>query len=222
MTLSTLDARTALVLIDLQAGTVARPTVPHPAAEVVVRGRELADAFRGYGLPVVLVNVVDGAPGRTELDLAGDDDDDTSDSGNTADSGDTAEPVDAADDANPENAETSEDADAWSAIVPGVGAVPSDLRVSKRSWGAFHGTDLDTLLRRRGVTHIVLAGLMTSIGVETTARDAYAHGYHVTLATDAMADWTIEAHERSVELVFPRLGERGRAAEIVALLDRTR
>ena len=72
------------------------------------------------------------------------------------------------------------------------------------------------------MTQIVLGGLMTSIGVETTAREAYAHGYHVTLATDAMADWTAEAHGRSVELVFPRLGERGTTAEVVELLDRTR
>jgi nicotinamidase-related amidase len=202
MTLSTLDPHTALVLIDLQVGTVARPTVPHPADQVVERGRGLADAFRAHGLPVVLVNVVDGAPGRTELDLI---------AAQEADEDNTEE----------DTAEEEGPAD-WADIVAELGVQPSDLRVSKRSWGAFHETDLDTLLRRRGVTQVVLGGLMTSIGVETTAREAYAHGYHVTLATDAMADWTAEAHGRSVELVFPRLGERGTAAEIVELLDRTR
>lgn len=208
MTLTTLDANTALVLIDLQAGIVARPTAPHSGAEVVERGRELAEAFRKHGLPVVLVNVVDGAPGRTELDQKAADDVAEEAAEDTADATESVE-----EDAEPE---------AWDVIVAELGAQPSDLRVSKRSWGAFHDTGLDTLLRRRGVTQIVLGGLMTSIGVETTAREAYARGYHVTVATDAMADWTAEAHERSVALVFPRLGERGTAADIAELLDRTR
>jgi nicotinamidase-related amidase len=65
MPLTTLDPKTALVVIDLQKGIVALPTV-HPAADVIARSRALADAFRARGLPVVLVNVAGGAPGRTE------------------------------------------------------------------------------------------------------------------------------------------------------------
>ena len=63
MPLTTLDPATAL--IDLQKGIVALPTV-HPAADVISRSRALADAFRARGMPVVLVNVDGGAPGRTE------------------------------------------------------------------------------------------------------------------------------------------------------------
>ncbi|MFG3206511.1 isochorismatase family protein [Streptomyces sp. NPDC048192] len=62
MPITTLDSRTALVVIDLQAGSVGVDMAPHSAADVVARSARLADAFRGHGLPVVLVNVA-AAPG---------------------------------------------------------------------------------------------------------------------------------------------------------------
>lgn len=65
MPLTTLDPNTAVVIIDLQKGIVAMPTV-HPTVDVIARSRALADAFRARGLPVVLVNVEGTAPGRTE------------------------------------------------------------------------------------------------------------------------------------------------------------
>ncbi|GAA3366521.1 hypothetical protein GCM10020366_70460 [Saccharopolyspora gregorii] len=94
--------------------------------------------------------------------------------------------------------------------------------VTKRNWGAFHGTDLDVQLRRRGVTQIVLGGIATSLGVESTARAAHEHGYHVTLATDAMTDLDAEAHRNSLERIFPRLGETGTTDEVVDLFESTR
>ncbi|MGP9022651.1 hydrolase [Streptomyces sp. BR1] len=193
MALTTLDARTALVVIDLQKGIVAAPTTPHTGPEVVARAAELAAAFRSFGLPVVLVRVTfaadgsDAVPGRTEASHGGA--------------------------GRPEG---------WDVIVDEMSGHPEDIRVTKRNWGAFHGTDLDLQLRRRGVTQIVLAGIATSIGVESTARAAHEHGYHVTLATDAMADMDAEAHRNSVERIFPRLGESGTTAEIAALLAKTR
>ena len=93
-----------------------------------------------------------------------------------------------------------------------------DAVVTKHNWGAFHGTDLDVQLRRRGVTQIVLTGIATSIGVESTARAAYEHGYHVTVVTDAVGDRSLEAHENSVSHIFPRLGETGTTDEVLALL----
>jgi nicotinamidase-related amidase len=66
---------------------------------------------------------------------------------------------------------------------------------------------------------VVIAGVATSIGVEATARHAYALGFNVALATDAMTDAAAEAHAGSVARVFPRLGETGTAQEIIALLD---
>jgi nicotinamidase-related amidase len=190
MTLTTLDDRSALVLIDLQNGIVAAPTIPYSGPEVVARAVELANAFHAHGGPVVLVRVTaaadgaDSAPGRTERPRRG---------------------------APPEG---------WDVIVDELAPQPGDITVTKRNWGAFYGTDLDLHLRRRGVTQIVLAGVATSIGVESTARAAYEHGYHVTLATDAMADLDAEAHRNSIERIFPRLGETGTTAEIIELLEK--
>ena len=65
VTVTIIDPDTALVVIDLQQGIVSLPTV-HPIADVLKHARALADAFRRHRLPVVLVNVEAGAPGRTE------------------------------------------------------------------------------------------------------------------------------------------------------------
>ncbi|MET8974683.1 isochorismatase family protein [Streptomyces sp. NPDC004539] len=192
MTVTVLDDRTALVLIDLQAGTLAAPTAPYPAAEVLARAVELAGAFRESGLPVVLVrmaNSADGAdatPGRSEAArLAGG-------ARRPHDLGPVAEPL------------TGHD---------------GDVLVVKRAWGAFHGTDLDLQLRRRGVTQIVLGGIATSLGVESTARAAHEHGYHLTFAVDAMTDISEEAHRHSVSRLFPMIGEPGTVEEITGLLN---
>ena len=202
MTLTTLDPKTALVLIDLQHGIVAPPAVPRSGAEVVARGKELADAFRAHGLPFVLVNVAfspdfgDAPKGRDEEEPEPEDD--------SAEGGeDEGMPAD------------------FAVIVDELGAQDTDIRVTKHQWGAFHGTDLDTQLRRRGVTQIVLAGLVTSRGVDTTAREAYAHNYSVAFAVDAMADRGIEVHENAIERIFPQIGERATTAEILATLAKT-
>jgi nicotinamidase-related amidase len=103
-------------------------------------------------------------------------------------------------------------------LVPGLGVQPSDLRVAKRTWGAFMHTGLERLLRERGVTGVVLCGIATSRGVESTARQAYELGFNVTLAVDAMTDMSEEAHENSVKRVFPSLGETGTTRQIVERL----
>lgn len=183
MTATTIDPRTALVVVDLQKGITSLPTV-HSPEPVVERSARLAEAFRAKDLPVVLVNVTGGAPGRTEA--AG---------GNGA-----APPAD------------------WAELRPELGVRDSDILVTKQQWGAFHGTALDLELRRRGVTQIVLTGIATSIGVESTARAAHELGYHVTLATDAMTDLDADAHENSVERIFPRLGERDTTDALLKLI----
>jgi nicotinamidase-related amidase len=62
----------------------------------------------------------------------------------------------------------------------------------------------------------VLAGVATSIGVEGTARAASEHRYNVTFARDAMTDIFADAHERSLQYIFPRIGEIGETDEIIA------
>lgn len=182
MPVSTLDPKTALVVIDLQKGIVTYPTA-HPAADIVKRASALADAFRRHGLPVVLVNVDGGAPGRTEQTRTGD----------------------------PRTA-------GWAVLVPELNRQPADLTVTKRTWGAFTNTQLHAQLKKLGVTQVVIGGISTSIGVESTARHAYELGFNVTLAVDAMTDMNADAHINSVTRIFPRLGETGTTKEIIDLL----
>ncbi len=65
MALTTLDPKTALIVVDLQKGIVALPTA-HPTKDVVAHASALLAAFRAHTLPVVLVNVTGGAPGRAD------------------------------------------------------------------------------------------------------------------------------------------------------------
>jgi nicotinamidase-related amidase len=185
VTVTTLDPKTALIVIDLQKGIVAYPTV-HPIGEVVERSRALADAFRRHGLPVVLVNVAGGAPGRTEQQRR------------------LSEPF-------PEG---------WTDLIPELDQQPSDIVVTKRTWGAFASTPLEQQLKALGVTQVVIVGVATGTGVEATARQAYEQGFNVTLAVDAMTDMRREAHDYSIAHVFPRLGETGATQEIIDLLGK--
>ena len=97
----------------------------------------------------------------------------------------------------------------WTELIPELDRQPGDIVVTKRTWGAFASTDLEAQLKARGVTQVVVAGVATGTGVEATARQAYELGFNVTLALDAMTDMRAEAHDYSIENVFPRLGETG-------------
>lgn len=110
----------------------------------------------------------------------------------------------------------------WADIVPQLDQQPSDHTVTKRTWGAFTNTGLDAYLKANAVTQIVLAGVATSIGVESTARHGYELGFNLTLALDAMTDRNADAQANSVSRIFPRIGETGSTAEIIALLDSSR
>ncbi len=106
----------------------------------------------------------------------------------------------------------------WTELVPELEQHPSDHLVTKQRWGAFLGTTLDDYLRQRGVTQIVLTGIATSIGVESTARSAYDLGYNVALVVDAMTDRDADAHRHSVGKIFPRLGETATTNDVLKLL----
>jgi nicotinamidase-related amidase len=111
-------------------------------------------------------------------------------------------------------------AEGWTNLLPQLNQQPGDLIVTKHSWGAFATTDLESKLKARGVTQVVVAGVATSGGVEATARQAYEHGFNVTLALDAMTDSREEAHDYCLRNVFPRLGETGSVQEVISLLGR--
>ncbi|MGW5527012.1 isochorismatase family cysteine hydrolase [Streptomyces xanthochromogenes] len=196
MTLTTVDPTPALVVIDLQKGIVTAHSDDGTTAAVTQAAR-LAAEFRRHDLPVVLVNVTGRAPGRTDHSRP---------VPRTARSG-GGRPAPPAD---------------WADLIDELDVRPTDHLISKRRRSAFHDTGLDTLLRDLGVTQVVLAGISTSSGVESTARSACDYGYHVVLATDAMTDPDAEAHRHSLARVFPKLGETTTTSEFMDMLGATR
>jgi nicotinamidase-related amidase len=178
-------ASTALILIDLQKGIASLPTAPYSFEAVIAKGKALAQRFRAAEAPVVLVNVAFSADFADALKA----------------------PVDRS--FSPPGGFP----EGWSELVDGL-AEPSDLRVTKHQWGAFYGTGLDLQLRRRGVTSVVIGGVATNMGVESTARAAHEHGYGVVLAEDATASFSAEMHTFAFEQIFPYLGRVAKADEI--------
>src|SRR6266550_6585381 len=169
--------QTALVLIDLQKGVLSRQTAPHSASDVLARGVRLASAFRKAGALVVLVHVSFSPDGGDAL----------------------TQPTDAGPMAG------ARDPD-WDVISPELGHSERDIVITKRQWGAFYGTPLDMQLRRRGIKSIVIGGIATNFGVESTARDAFERGYALVFVEDAMAGLGDSAHHFAISNIFPRLG----------------
>ncbi|MEJ1963063.1 MAG: hydrolase [Gammaproteobacteria bacterium] len=93
---------------------------------------------------------------------------------------------------------------------------PSDLLITKRQWGAFYGTELDLQLRRRGIRCIVLGGIATNIGVESTARNAAELGYELVIPEDLCSGATAEMHAFSFKHILPRLA-RVTSADAITL-----
>ncbi|MDH2413828.1 isochorismatase family protein [Nocardioides sp. CER19] len=100
-------------------------------------------------------------------------------------------------------------------LVPELG---EGIVVTKRTRGAFTGTDLHDRLQETGVTQVFLTGIATAAGVEETGREAFAHGYHVVVVEDACADRTAERHAYAVDHVLPTLAQVTTTAEVLAAL----
>ncbi len=182
-----LDPRTtALILIDLQNGIVGLPLAPRAGHEAVEAGKALAVRFREAGAPVVLVNVA-FAP----------------------DFGDALrQPVD-----RPLPTPEGPLPATWSQLVDGL-AQPGDIRVTKHQWSAFHGTDLDVHLRRRGMRTVVIGGIATNLAVESTARQAHEHGYEVVVVEDAITSLDAAMHGFTVNTLLPMIGRVTRTGSI--------
>ncbi len=180
---------TALVVIDLQEGILPFAGGPHRADEVVARAARLADKCRQQGSPVIMVRVGWSADFAEAL----------------------KQPVDAQAGAHtlPEN---------WWTYPATLGKQESDIEVTKRQWGAFYGTDLELQLRRRGIDTIILCGISTNIGVESTARNAWELGFNLVIAEDACSAASAEQHQGSMTHIFPRIGRVRSTEEILTAL----
>src|ERR1700761_5796690 len=179
-------ATTALVLIDLQKGIVARPAQPHASADVLKNSIDLAGRFRRAGGTVVLVNVGFSPDFKDAL----------------------RQPVDQGFQMPPGGFPPD-----FMELAEGL-KQPGDLYVTKRQWGAFYGTELDLQLRRRGIQTIVLGGISTNIGVESTARQAWEHGYALIMAEDATSALSVDAHKFAYSIIFPRISRVVKSTDI--------
>lgn len=106
-----------------------------------------------------------------------------------------------------------------SELVPEAGRHEGDPVITKQGWGAFAATGLDEALTARGVRTIVLAGIATNIGVESTARAAADLGYEVIFVADAMTSISTDAHRFAVETIFPMLGRVRTTGEIEQAME---
>jgi nicotinamidase-related amidase len=195
-------ARTALVVIDLQLGIVDRPAGPRSPAEVVARAGQLARALRAAGGTVVLVRVTPSPDGKDGLKPI------------------TDAPSQVGGRSLPPKTPGGELAGhSWSEFVDELKPEATDIVITKRQWGAFYGTELDLQLRRRGIDTIILCGISTNVGVESTARDAYERGYQQVFVEDAMAAGDAEDHLHTVRTVFPRIGRVRSTEDVLAALQ---
>ena len=91
--------------------------------------------------------------------------------------------------------------------------------MTKRQWGAFYATPLKLYLRRREIKTIVLGGIATNLGVESTARSAPEHGYALVLVEDAMTTLSAEAHQFATTVIFPLLGRARKIDDVIEALQ---
>jgi len=106
-------------------------------------------------------------------------------------------------------------------IVPALAPLPGEVVIDKPGKGAFHATDLDTILRARGITHLLFAGVTTEVCVQTTMSEANDRGYECLLVEDATASYFPAFKQAVLEMVRAQgaiVGWTAESADIVAAL----
>ena len=180
--------KTALVVIDLQKGIAYLQVAPHDSRTVISNAARLADEFRKNKMPVFLVHVMVSEAERLN-------------------------PI--SDEQFQRRGPPSKD---WAEFMPEIGPKENDIVITKKQWGAFYGTDLDLQLRRRGLDTMVLCGISTNYGVESTGRFAYEYGYQQIFAEDAMSSTTPEMHTASLNYALRRMGRIRSTEQILQAL----
>ncbi len=180
--------KTALVVIDLQAGIVAKETAPYSSAQVIERSARLAKRLRERGGTIVYVRV------------------------------DMANVIPLPVDKPMRDPNAPPPPAAASELVPEAGFQQGDVLITKRHWGAFAGTELEQALKQRGVDTVVLTGISTNAGVESTARQGTGLGFAFVVVEDACSSADAEAHRFAVENTFPRLARVRTTEEVLAAL----
>jgi nicotinamidase-related amidase len=180
---------TALISIDLQGLVLGRPLAPYPAQQVIDNTAAIARKLKAEGGTTVFVTV-----------------------------GFSADYIDAVNQPTDETVSFPEGGlpPAALAAPPEIAALTPDIAIVKRQWSAFYGTELDLQLRRRGIRTVILTGIATNFGVESTVRDAYAANYAVIVAEDAVTTFSREMHDFACQKILPRLSRIRKTSEILA------
>lgn len=193
MSLIQLDSTAALIVIDLQKGIIGREFAPYSGVQVADTVKKLAECFRRAGASVILVNVEFSKDLKDVLR-------------HEVDMPPAIPPG-----GYPED---------FSELINGL-AMPGDILITKRQWSAFYGTELDLQLRRRGIKTLVLTGIATNMGVESTARQAWEHNYSLIIVEDAMSAYTDEMHQYAVSKIFPRISRVAKSTDLSFSADPT-
>lgn len=182
MPLTALDAKAALISIDLQTSILGNADVK--ARRMVVENTSrLADAFHEKGLPVVWVRALGMPAGRKQ--------------------------------AGPPAGEVGGD---FAAPEEGLPIAEGDLEIFKLGLSAFMVPELHEELQKQGITQVVITGIATGIGVESTARSAFDLGYNVLIVDDAVVDPDAERHVGSLTRTMPGFAEVDSSAAVLAVL----
>ena len=188
--MSLYDPRTtALISVDLQGFVLSRPLQPYPAQQIIDNTVAIAKTLKDAGGTTIFVTVRFADDYADTLKQAVD------------------EPMVLPPGGLPAGAFEP---------PPEMAALTPDVAVIKRQWSAFYGTDLDLQLRRRGIKTVILTGVATNFGVESTVRDAFARNYAVIVAEDAVTSLSPDMHEFSCTKVLPRLSLVRKTADILA------
>jgi nicotinamidase-related amidase len=190
--LPALDPRaTALLLIDPQNWTLGMPIQPHPRHELVHRAVALAKALRGAGGTIILTRA---AFSDRYADMI----------------------------RTPVDVELTVPEDGISAALlafdDAIETAGYDVVITKRQWSAFYCTELDLQLRRRRIDTVLIGGVMTNFGVESTARDAWQHNYSTIVVEDLCSSLDEGMHRFSVETILPRVARVRLASDVLARL----
>ncbi len=169
---------TALVVIDLQKLITSAERAPYSAASVIDEGKLLAESFRAAKAPVFQVRVT------------------FSEDWKDTPSQNVDQPSLAAFRGAPKE---------MFAFVDGV-QQPGDIVITKKQWGAFTGTELELQLRRRGIRTIVICGVATNFGVESTVRHGWELGFDMVVVENACTTNSKELHDEvAIKQIFPRI-----------------
>lgn len=184
--------KTALILIDVQTGILGMPLAPYDRETLVRATARLGRAFADAAAMIATITVAFSQDGGDRL----------------------SQPVDMPMQVPPGGLPPE-----WSTLAPEIAALPATVAIVKRQWSAFHGTELDLQLRRRGIDTIVIGGVATNFGVESTARDGWQLGYAVIVAEDASTSVGADMHEFAVTRTLPRVSRIRGVAEIAQALS---